>query len=163
MLKRKALPVGTLFMILVLALAFLGIGYGLWSKLLKIDGTINTGEVNVIFYDAFTDDDNEYDGDPCPIVSGGSCDPSGFVEEFVFRGVLQRTSIRALGGWGLSYTAVIFAVLHIIHLSVIDLVFVFVVALFFGWVVNKTGTLLGVTLAHGITNIIIYLIAPFFF
>lgn len=47
-------------------------------------------------------------------------------------------------------------------LSWIDVVFVFVVALFFGWVVKKTGSLFGVTLAHGITNIVLYLIIPFF-
>ena len=85
MLKRKVLPVGTLFMVLVLALAFLGVGYGLWSKLLLIDGTINTGVVDAIFFEAFTDDDdvenNELkdDGDDvvCP-VGGGSCDPKAF-------------------------------------------------------------------------------------
>lgn len=44
-----------------------------------------------------------------------------------------------------------------------DIVFVFVVALFFGWVVQRTGSILGVALAHGITNIVLYLIAPFIF
>ena len=85
MLKRKAIPVGTLFMILILALAALGVGYGLWSKLLLINGTINTGVVDAIFYEAFTDDDNvennelKDDGDDvvCP-VGGGSCDPKAF-------------------------------------------------------------------------------------
>lgn len=86
MLKRKAIPVGTLFMIMVLALAFLGVGYGLWSKLLLIKGTIHTGEVDAIFYDAFTDDDNEEDnmakdaGDTgvCALYGDGSCDPNDF-------------------------------------------------------------------------------------
>ncbi len=82
MIKRKAIPVGTLFMTLVLALAVLGVGYGLWSKLLLIKGTINTGVVDAIFYEAFTDDDNvennelKDDGDDVPCkVGGGSCDP----------------------------------------------------------------------------------------
>ena len=44
-------------------------------------------------------------------------------------------------------------------LSWIDVTFVFIVALFFGWVVKKTGSLLGVTLSHGITNIVLYLVA----
>lgn len=85
---------------------------------------------------------------------------TGFVEEFVFRGVVQRASMEALGRWGLPYVALLFAVLHLIHHSAIDIVFVFAIALFFGWVVNKTGSLLGVTLAHGITNITLYLVVP---
>ena len=65
--------------------------------------------------------------------------------------------------WGILYVSLLFAVLHIGFLSWIDVVFVFAVALFFGWVVKKTGSLSGVTLAHGITNILLYLVLPFFF
>ncbi len=88
---------------------------------------------------------------------------TGFVEEFIFRGVLQRTAVEVFGGWGIIYVSLLFAVLHIGFLSWIDVVFVFAVALFFGWVVKKTGSLFGVTLAHGITNILLYLVVPFFF
>jgi len=89
---------------------------------------------------------------------------TGFVEEFIFRGVLQRTAVEAFGWWrGILYVSLLFAVLHIGFLSWIDVVFVFVVALFFGWVVKKTGSLSGVTLAHGITNALLYLVLPFFF
>ncbi len=59
--------------------------------------------------------------------------------------------------------SLLFTVMHLGFLSLIDVVFVFLVALFFGRVVKKTGSLLGVTLAHGATNIILHLIAPFFF
>ena len=48
-------------------------------------------------------------------------------------------------------------------LAILDIVFVFVVALFFGWIVKKTGSLFGVILSHGITNIVLFVIAPFFF
>jgi len=47
--KNKALPIGTIFMILVIALAILGVGYALWSETLTISGTVNTGEVDVEF------------------------------------------------------------------------------------------------------------------
>jgi membrane protease YdiL (CAAX protease family) len=40
-------------------------------------------------------------------------------------------------------------------------VFVFVVALVFAWMVKKTGSLFGVTLAHGLTNSMLFVIAPF--
>jgi hypothetical protein len=89
---------------------------------------------------------------------------TGFVEEFIFRGVLQRTAVVVFGSWwGIIYVSLLFAVLHVGFLSLIDVVFVFIVALFFGWVVKKTGSLFGVTLAHGITNILLYLVVPFFF
>ncbi len=88
---------------------------------------------------------------------------TGFVEELIFRGVMQRAAVRTFGGWGIVYVSLLFAILHLGFLSWIDVIFVFAVALFFGYVVNKTGSLLGVTLSHGITNIILFLVAPFLF
>jgi len=43
---RKVLPITTVLLILALALATVGVGYGLWSKVLTIEGTVFTGEVN---------------------------------------------------------------------------------------------------------------------
>ena len=86
---------------------------------------------------------------------------TGFAEEFIFRGVIQRASVQALGRFGLLYVALLFAVLHIGYRSVLDVVFVFGVALLFGWVAEATWSLLGVTLAHGVTNIVLFLIMPF--
>jgi hypothetical protein len=85
---------------------------------------------------------------------------TGFVEEFIFRGIAQKAAIEVLGRWGIPYIAFIFAIVHLIHHSLIDIVFVFAVGLFFGLVVKKTGSLLGVTLSHGITNVILYVIIP---
>jgi hypothetical protein len=86
MLKRNSIPAGALFMILVLALASFGVGYGLWAKLLEIRGTVLTGTVDAIFDVAFTDDDGEVNnplkdaGDvaPCPLFGDGACDPKAF-------------------------------------------------------------------------------------
>ncbi len=85
---------------------------------------------------------------------------TGFVEELIFRGVMQRSASEAIGRWGFVYIALLFAVLHVGYLSVVDFGLVLVVGLFFGWVVQKTGSLIGVSLSHGITNIILYLIVP---
>ena len=92
------------------------------------------------------------------IILGAS---TGFVEELVFRGVLQRASGEVLGRWGLIYVSFLFAILHVGFLSGVEVVFVFGIALFFGWVVKETGSLLGVTLSHGITNVFLYLVVPF--
>jgi len=88
---------------------------------------------------------------------------TGLVEEFIFRGVLQRSAWERWGWWGLIYVSVLFAIMHIGFLSWVDVVFVFGVAMYFAWVVKKTGSLFGVTLAHALTNITLYLIAPFLF
>lgn len=86
---------------------------------------------------------------------------TGLVEEFIFRGVLQQTSEASMGRMGLVYTSAIFAILHIGHLSVIDVAVVFAIALFFAAVVKRTGSLIGVILSHGLTNIFLFLIGPF--
>jgi hypothetical protein len=86
---------------------------------------------------------------------------TGLLEEMVFRGLLQRTSINLLSLWGIGYVAVLFAVLHIGYRSLLDVVFVLAVGLFFGWMVHRTRSLLGVTLSHGLTNIVLFLVMPF--
>ncbi len=84
----------------------------------------------------------------------------GFTEELVFRGVIQRTSMNVMGSWGLVYTAAVFTVLQIGYSSWMQGGIAFLCGLFFGWIVNKTGSILGVSLAHGTTNISLYLVIP---
>ena len=79
----------------------------------------------------------------------------------VFRGVMQRASTDALGKAAILYVALVFAVLHVGYKSAPDVAFVFLVGLFFGWAVARTGSLLGVSLCHGIANVVLYVIAPF--
>jgi membrane protease YdiL (CAAX protease family) len=85
---------------------------------------------------------------------------TGLLEELIFRGLLQRSAGDLLGRWGLAYVALLFAVLHVGYKSAADLIFVFAVGLFFGWAVKRTRSLLGVTLSHGLTNVILFLIMP---
>jgi len=89
---------------------------------------------------------------------------TGFTEELVFRGIMQKAASDLLGQkTALVLVSFIFATLHITHLSAVEVVFVFGVAVFFSAVVWRTGSLIGVTLAHGLTNIALYLILPFYF
>lgn len=85
---------------------------------------------------------------------------TGFVEELAFRGVMQYTSIQALGPWGWTYTAVLYSMLQIGQLSAIHWLFVLLVALIFGWLVKRTGSILGVSLSHGLLNIGLFLVFP---
>jgi predicted ribosomally synthesized peptide with SipW-like signal peptide len=57
MSKGKSLPIAALFMVLVIALALLGVGYALWSDTLEVDGTVHTGEVDMAFSPCATNDE----------------------------------------------------------------------------------------------------------
>jgi membrane protease YdiL (CAAX protease family) len=87
---------------------------------------------------------------------------TGFLEEFIFRGVMQQAFTLLMGKvWGVLYISAVFAVLHIGYKSAADVLFVFAVAVLFGWLSLRTGSILGVTLAHGLTNITLFLVFPF--
>jgi uncharacterized protein len=85
---------------------------------------------------------------------------TGFSEEFIFRGLLQSVTQPVLGSWTIGYGALLFAVMHIGYRSVIDILFVFGVGLLFGKIVAWSGSLLGVSLAHGLTNVILLIVIP---
>ena len=86
---------------------------------------------------------------------------TGFAEELIFRGMMQQAATEALGSrWGILYVAILFAVLHVGYQSLADVLFVFGVALFFGLARAVTGSILGVSLAHGMTNVLLFLTIP---
>lgn len=86
---------------------------------------------------------------------------TGFLEELIFRGVMQHSAIRNFRWWGLIYVSLVFAVLHIGYEDAWDVVFVFLVAMFFALMTLFTRSIVGVTIAHGLTNIGLFLIFPF--
>ena len=86
---------------------------------------------------------------------------TGGIEELIFRGILQSTSEEVFGRWpGIVYVSLLFAVLHTGHMSGVDVIFVFGVALYFAAVVYWTRSLVGVALSHGITNVMLFLVFP---
>lgn len=88
---------------------------------------------------------------------------TGFAEELLFRGIIQTRAQNALGiGVGLLYAALLFTVMDIGWNSPTDLIFVFLVGLFYGYSFYKTKSILGVIFSHGISNILIFLILPFY-
>jgi membrane protease YdiL (CAAX protease family) len=88
---------------------------------------------------------------------------TGFLEELIFRGLMQTSAIQALGQIGLMFVALVFSVLHIGYRSILDVIFVFTVAIAFGVLVQRYKSLLGVSIAHGLINVSLYLIFPFLF
>ena len=89
---------------------------------------------------------------------------TGFAEELLFRGILQKNAENVFGKvFGLLYASILFTALHVGWQSVLDLIFVFSVAIFYGYAFQRTRSLLGVTLSHGISNSFLFLIMPFIF
>lgn len=86
---------------------------------------------------------------------------TGFSEELMFRGLLQSVAQPVMPHWGNIYVALLFAVLHIGHGSLIDVFFVLTVGLLFAYIVQRSGSILGVTLTHGVTNVTLFLILPY--
>jgi membrane protease YdiL (CAAX protease family) len=86
---------------------------------------------------------------------------TGFLEELIFRGVMQSSAVEKLDKVGIIFVALVFTVLHIGYRSVQDIIFIFSVAIIFGLLVFRFKTLLGVSIAHGLINISLYLIFPY--
>lgn len=84
---------------------------------------------------------------------------TGFLEELVFRGIMQR-SMQTIWKWGWVYVAFVYAVLQIGFESAPHVLFTLGVMLYFGWIVKKTGSIVGVSLAHGFLNVGLFLIFP---
>lgn len=85
----------------------------------------------------------------------------GCLEEFVFRGLLQRALVDVFGSAGVAWGAVLFACMYIGTLSPAYVLFSGLVGLFFGWCVHRTGSLWGVGLAHGALLVGMSCIWPF--
>jgi hypothetical protein len=66
MLARKSLPIGVMVMILIVALASLGVVYGHWSKTLFINGIVQTGNVDAeLTVTSVTDNEDVKDVGDC--------------------------------------------------------------------------------------------------
>jgi membrane protease YdiL (CAAX protease family) len=86
---------------------------------------------------------------------------TGFNEELIFRGLLQSQAAPVMKRLAPLYVSALFGVLHIGYLSVLDVVFVTGVGLLFAYLVQWGGSILGVTLAHGLTNIVLFIVMPY--
>lgn len=85
---------------------------------------------------------------------------TGFPEELIFRGLLQTAVRPILGAWNWVYVSVVFAVLHIGYQSPVDLVFVLLVGSLYGLVFERTRSIVGVSISHGLANAILFFVAP---
>ncbi len=86
---------------------------------------------------------------------------TGFLEEIVFRGLIQFNTMRVMSKWhGILFISLIFGVMHAGNLSPLDCLLAFSAGFIFSCVREKTGSLYGITLSHGLINIILFMVAP---
>ncbi|MDI6886865.1 MAG: CPBP family intramembrane metalloprotease [archaeon] len=88
---------------------------------------------------------------------------TGFLEELAFRGLMQYHATRTMGFSGIIFISALFGSLHIGNLSIFDVLLAGSVGFIYSVVVRKTGSLCGVSVSHGIVNIMLFLIAPSYF
>lgn len=90
---------------------------------------------------------------------------TGFLEELLFRGLLQHTFTEAMMGGGGSMRGIlaVSAIFGIFHLgnSWLDCIFAGVVGLMYALVVKRTGSIYGVSISHGLINIMLFLVMPY--
>ena len=87
---------------------------------------------------------------------------TGFLEELGFRGLMQYHATRTMGFSGIILVSALFGFLHIGNLTVLDVLLAGGVGFIFPVVVRKTGSLYGVSISHGVINIVLFLIAPYY-
>lgn len=88
---------------------------------------------------------------------------TGFLEEVIFRGLMQHVAERLAGFAGIVFVSVLFGVLHTTNLAFWDVLLAGSVGFLFAMVVRKTHSIFGISLAHGMVNITLFLIAPHLF
>lgn len=87
----------------------------------------------------------------------------GLVEEFIFRGFIQLRLMSWLGkNWGWVITSALFSFWHVPQMLLIDranlldmglnLAILFAFGLLLGWIMNKSGNVLGPGIYHGVHN-----------
>ena len=84
----------------------------------------------------------------------------GFVEELMFRGLLQASLERLLPPWqAIGATSVIFGLMHVGWMNPLEVLLAYGAGIVFGYLAKATGSLLAPMIAHGFGNLVLYLIA----
>jgi membrane protease YdiL (CAAX protease family) len=85
----------------------------------------------------------------------------GFMEEFIFRGLIMRATREVFGRQAaIICSSLLFATLYIGSLSLGYLIFIGLVGVYFAYCVDKTGSLWGVSVAHSLMIIGYIVILP---
>jgi uncharacterized protein len=84
----------------------------------------------------------------------------GFLEELLFRGLLQQSASQFIGAWALPWASIIYAAMFLGSDSLTFVVFMGLVGFFFGWYFQYTRSLWSITVAHSLMGIGMLLLYP---
>lgn len=85
----------------------------------------------------------------------------GLLEEFLFRGILFNVANKYLNyNKTMFFTSLLYAALTISSKSLLNVIYAFLVSILFCRIFIWKGSIVGISLAHGILNITFYLICP---
>ena len=88
---------------------------------------------------------------------------TGVVDELLFRGIFQRVFKAYLGGfWAILFTTALTSLLYTSPHQPATLLIALIFGLIFGVIRQRTDSVMGVGLAHGIANVIAFLYLPTF-
>jgi uncharacterized protein len=85
---------------------------------------------------------------------------AGLVEELVFRGIVQGALTPPLGAWAFVVADLLFAATYLGSVSSRLGVFMAVCGLFWGWWVQRTGSLAGAAIGHGLLAAALLVVWP---
>lgn len=85
----------------------------------------------------------------------------GLIEEFIFRSLIQ-TKLEGLFGLtpGLLAASLLFGVMHSIYGEVTEMAYIFAAGIVLGYLFQRTRSLPLVAVAHGIANIVLFVLLP---
>jgi membrane protease YdiL (CAAX protease family) len=81
-------------------------------------------------------------------------------DELLFRGLLVPASVGVAGLWGLPLSSVAYALTYLPGGSAQPVLLAFLLGLALGWCRWRTGSVVGVVIAHGLLNVLVYLVLP---
>jgi CAAX protease family protein len=88
---------------------------------------------------------------------------TGLTEELIFRGLLQGALGTAFGWVGVLFASLLFGVMYIGATPAAYVVFITACGLGFAWLVDRTQSVVGVAVAHGLLNVGLILVWPWLF
>ncbi len=89
---------------------------------------------------------------------------TGLLQELIFRGLIQKLAENIMGYiLGIIFSSTLFTILNIGWNSPINLIFIFLISLYYGYVFHITRSVIGIGISQGLCNVILFILLPYIF
>ena len=62
---------------------------------------------------------------------------------------------------GIIFASILFTILNIDWNSPLNIIFIFLISLYYGYIFQKTRSILGIGISHGLCNVTLFILIPF--